>query len=537
VVDTTPPVISGVGAGATIECPAEPNFSEPTASDACGPVTFGFEDVTTPGACPQEFSVTRTWTATDECGNQTTASQTINVADTTPPVISGVGADDTIECPAEPVFSEPTATDACGPVTFGFEDVTTPGACPQEYSVTRTWTATDDCGNQTTDSQTIDVVDTTAPVIVCAPGNTIACESDLVFTPPTATDDCDPTPVITMVETDTTGGPGFGETTYTRYWFATDACGNASDTCAQVILRERCPEACTFTIGGWSSSCPESQQGDLMSIQPGCIRDHYFSTVFPGGMVTIGHASGFTATWTSAAAIEAFLPDGRAPNVLTGDLTDPVSTSAGILASQILALTLNREYSCAGIFTDVGLSPADYCYGEQVIGNDCGKFAGLTVDEFLMLANKAVGGKLNVLNGYDASLSDLNYTATCLNELFSECDPFAGTFLLTYYGEEAAQTAAKGEDELVPKEFALSQNYPNPFNPASVIEFALPEAAFVRLEVFNVLGQKIQTLVEGNLATGYHSVTWDASDVSSGVYFYRISAGDFVETKKMLLLK
>jgi hypothetical protein len=542
VVDTTAPVISGVGGDATLECPSTPQFSEPTAEDACGPVTFGFVDVRTDGSCPQEYSVKRTWTATDECGNMAQASQTITVVDTKPPVISGVGADDTIECPAEPSFSEPTASDSCGSVTFGFADKTTPGNCPQEYSVTRTWTATDECGNTASASQTIHVVDTTAPVIACAPNGVIACEEDPIFTPPIVSDNCDSDPVIIMIGTDSTSGPGFGETTFTRSWYAVDACGNASDTCSQEILRERCPEACTFTIGGWGTECPDPQMYDGASLQPGCIRDYYFSFVFPGGSVSIGDASGYTATWYSSAAIAEFLPDGSTPGVLYDDYDNPTTTSAGVLASQILALRLNREYSCAGVFTLVGLSPADYCYGDFVIGGDCGKFSGLTVDEFLGVADMAVSGNTGVLDPYSASLGDLTFTASCLNEQFSGCDPFAifldggavaGLLSGDWENAEAQSTAG----EQLPVEYGLSQNYPNPFNPASVIEFALPAGGHVRLEVFNVLGQRVETLVDGEMPAGYHSVTWDASSNSSGVYFYKITASDFVATKKMLLLK
>jgi len=80
-------------------------------------------------------------------------------------------------------------------------------------------------------------------------------------------------------------------------------------------------------------------------------------------------------------------------------------------------------------------------------------------------------------------------------------------------------------------------NSPNPFNPATEISFTLPEAAQVKLEVFNITGQRVATLVEAELDAGHHAVTWDASASASGVYFYKLTAGDFVETKKMMLVK
>src|SRR5437867_7625283 len=136
-------------------------------SDNCDPnPRLDVADVTTPGACPQAKSITRTWTARDACGNTSTASQTITVTDTTKPVISGVGGQQTIECDQTPVFSQPTVSDNCDPnPSLSFADVTTPGACPQARSITRTWTARDACGNTSTASQTITVTDTTTPVI------------------------------------------------------------------------------------------------------------------------------------------------------------------------------------------------------------------------------------------------------------------------------------------------------------------------------------------------------------------------------------
>jgi hypothetical protein len=89
----------------------------------------------------------------------------------------------------------------------------------------------------------------------------------------------------------------------------------------------------------------------------------------------------------------------------------------------------------------------------------------------------------------------------------------------------------------LPMEYALAQNYPNPFNPATEISYTLEQAGEVRFEVFNMLGQKVATLFEGYSEAGNHSVSWDASAQASGVYLYRLTAGEFVETRKMMLLK
>ncbi len=101
-------------------------------------------------------------------------------------------------------------------------------------------------------------------------------------------------------------------------------------------------------------------------------------------------------------------------------------------------------------------------------------------------------------------------------------------------------TPATGlEDNLqgIPESYALHQNYPNPFNPQTHIKYALPHAGHVTLTVFDVLGRKVATLVDARKEAGYHLVTLDATQFSSGVYFYQIQAGKFVQIKKMILLK
>ncbi len=106
------------------------------------------------------------------------------------------------------------------------------------------------------------------------------------------------------------------------------------------------------------------------------------------------------------------------------------------------------------------------------------------------------------------------------------------------YSTYSRSFAAKAASEsTLPQVFTLNQNYPNPFNPTTTISYSLPTTADVRLDIYNVLGQCIATLVNGPQEAGEHSVEWDAGQYASGVYFYRLSTAEAVVSKKMVLLK
>jgi hypothetical protein len=107
-----------------------------------------------------------------------------------------------------------------------------------------------------------------------------------------------------------------------------------------------------------------------------------------------------------------------------------------------------------------------------------------------------------------------------------------------HYSEGVRSSLLTGvEDRSMPASYALAQNYPNPFNPSTTIRFALPEAGEVSLIVMNTLGQKVATLLDGVQVAGYHTVTFSAQGLPSGVYFYRLQTGTFTETKKLTLLR
>jgi protocatechuate 3,4-dioxygenase beta subunit len=93
------------------------------------------------------------------------------------------------------------------------------------------------------------------------------------------------------------------------------------------------------------------------------------------------------------------------------------------------------------------------------------------------------------------------------------------------------------DEEIIPKQFSLFQNYPNPFNPTTTISFDLPERSKVQLKIFNILGEEVKDLINEERTAGHYNYNWNANGLASGVYFYKLQAGDFVQTKKLILIK
>src|SRR5678816_2648678 len=149
VIDDQAPTIGGQGSNGTVECPASPTFTAPTASDTCGGATVhDLGATTTAGTCGNTYTSTKSWNATDDCGNTSgTVSQTIMVIDDQAPSIGGQGDNGTVECPESPTFTAPTASDTCGGATVhDLGATTTAGTCGNMSLTHISETATHECG-------------------------------------------------------------------------------------------------------------------------------------------------------------------------------------------------------------------------------------------------------------------------------------------------------------------------------------------------------------------------------------------------------
>jgi len=190
---------------------------------------------------------------------------------------------------------------------------------------------------------------------------------------------------------------------------------------------------------------------------------------------------------------------------------DGITTIA--LNSPVALRGLQLELKGAGVTTPVSLldNQIDLLYGEQ----DNGIRVGLLDLQGEAIIESGTQGVIELSGEFEiteAIVSDMNHRGL-------------------------AVSIGAAKETSLPTEFALHQNFPNPFNPTTEISFSLPVAADVKLEVYNVMGQQVATIVDRFMEAGRHSVTFDGRAVASGIYFYRLEAGEVVETRKMVLLK
>ncbi|MBO6943377.1 MAG: gliding motility-associated C-terminal domain-containing protein, partial [Psychroserpens sp.] len=214
-----------------------------------------FSDSVADGACANESVITRTWTLVDECGNTTTQVQTITIEDTTAPTFT-VPADITIECDQDPSDLSLTGdvTDEADNCSTGldatFSDTVADGACANESVITRTWTLVDDCGNTTTQVQTITIEDTTAPTFTVPADVTLQCSDDLADISLTGdvTDEADncSTGLEATFTDDIADGSCVNEAIVTRTWTLTDDCGNTTTLVQTITIEDTTPP--TFTV-------------------------------------------------------------------------------------------------------------------------------------------------------------------------------------------------------------------------------------------------------------------------------------------------
>jgi len=159
---------------------------------------------------------------------------------------------------------------------------------------------------------------------------------------------------------------------------------------------------------------------------------------------------------------------------------------------------------------------AVYCHAQYAIKNDA----------FVTGSVQSTDSTTYNLN----SVAGQNLTGISENDEFVVYSGFL-------YPEEAIASALKGELSDLPVKFELYQNYPNPFNPSTHIKYALPKASHVTINVYNIIGQHILTLIDADKQAGYHTIVFNIEHLPSGLYFYSINADHYHQVKKMVVIK
>ena len=623
VVDNTPPVFTSVPMDMTLDCNDDPVFGTPTAEDACGMVTITHVDVETGGSC--DGSATRTWTATDECGNTATASQTINFSDTNPPVFTSVPGDESVECTDDVVFGTPEANDDCGDVTITHMDMTltaveggfsgdqevpasgsngsgsvtgtykastgklmidvsfeglmdttaaahihnapvganggvvfalpiptgvteggfsymveldadqaaefeagnyyinihTPAVPSGEIraqlfnktcigTATRTWTATDECGNTSTASQSIRFEDTEAPIASGTPADiTISCGDPIEFgDAPTWTDNCD-TDIFTSVEDSTEDADCPNTLTYVRTWAAIDDCGNLGTAKQRIFVEDLEPPVFTYV--------PPTQDIDCMV--PPFNFEEPIAVDNCGGTVTltfVDEAPNGSICDIGAAFNRAYTATDECGNTATVDVQIWVNADQG--GPEFTFVPEDLTFYCAD---------GEPVIPDAVAVDDCDPDVMITFeDEFNTDPDDCGNGY-----GYDIIRT---WTAT------DHCGNTTTAVTLAWVKGPLSRPAgnvinnggfiSNEGDVLVNNILSIS---PNPADDNLNVIFTSEVEQNASIRVFDILGKNVLSRVE-NAVEGTNVANIAVSGFTPGTYLISIGFGDSVITKKFI---
>jgi len=534
--DTKVPVLVGIlPSNITIECDvAVPPAPTLTAIDNCDPIVpVVLTQTTVQGSCPQNQSITRTYTAIDDCLNKTTYSYVITIKDTKAPVFVGIlPGNITIECD-QPIPAAPniTATDNCDlSVPVVFTQVTAPGSCIGETFVTRTFSATDDCGNNVIYTYTITRKDTKAPILNGVPANiTIECTDPIPHLPTnvTATDNCDPAPKILFNETNTQS-PWIQLCEYfnysiTRTWTAIDNCGNKTVKTQVISIRDTHAPIWKSTPPAFITvQCDEDNDNNVDPVPydacdqtPSLLEEFYYEPWLNECV------NSYTAiyTWTAGDKCGNILQFTQ--HIYVVDTEAPVfKCPANIVVNSAIPvvvkwLTPIADDYCDGLTTPVqvkGPLPGSTFQPNSVTTivyeatDECGNKS--TCSFTVTITTKGGGVKIGIVDNDELTNEKLK-------------------------SQSAAVRVVVNLNALP----VLYQNEPNPFEHTTEIKFMLPVQADVNIGIYDLVGKLIKE-VKANYQAGENSITINNYDLpGSGIYYYRLQMNDFTDTKKMIFIK
>jgi len=342
IVDTTAPSFNEeLPADMTVDC-THPEADVLTASDNCQDVSVNFEENIAAGSCPNQYTVTRTWSVSDDCGNSTSHTQVIEVVDNTAPVITG---DVEVMIPCEDYSEEvphATASDNCGEVTLTWTDSPVSGGCVLPIGqYVRVYTATDACGNSSSFEQILTLTDNTPPVISCPADLTIECDETIPYEMATATDNCSGAEVTMSEEII----PGSCPQSYTivRTFTATDNCDNSS-TCAQTITVQDTTAPVIFCPADYTAECSDEHPLEAATATDNCGE----VTITEVADTTYSCANSYVVTRTFTAVDECNNSSTCTQTITIQDTTPPVIFCPADYTAECSATSTRRRRAPRG---------------------------------------------------------------------------------------------------------------------------------------------------------------------------------------------
>ena len=621
-IDVTAPSVEVAPADVTIECGAEVPGYEPVWSDNCAEeLELAAASSTSQDGCIQVIS--QSWTAVDPCGNSTTVSRTITIVDSTAPVFTYAPENEERNCTDEDNIAVATASDICSDVTVTRNDVIVPGQCPASYTIERTYTATDACGNQASYTQVINVSDNSAPVWGANVTEFVyECGSDAEVVTPVASDDCSEYTVsYTDGETMQLGCTGAFE----RAWVAVDACGNASNEFVQYISFEDttdptlsgCPAdlvlncedavpapASVTAFDGCDSDVQVYYEENILGETPaeGSIAD--CDLITPARPA--GNSCGYSYDW---AMMMYNMPNAhRWYQVVGGSLVQYPGGSIHLVAQLENVLNPGTGWNvdvwfeggwdwaawssqsfptsykadCGGV--DANFASWTYFLlqaGPNAELSGYGNYAGSAINLAHAPANNYFGFQLgDGANNYNAAdnafggwfsysgtfrtNADQNFTNVsgagdfafeldCCPDYTIErqwtavdCSGNSTTCTQSISFSPSASSNGGSEGQSVINTEAISnerigseiQVSPNPTNTNAMFTFKAAHQAKTTLELYNLTGQKVADVFIGVVDAGsVYNVNFNVSDLAAGLYTYRLTNGNDVKIDRLIIGK
>jgi hypothetical protein len=622
-IDVTAPAVEVAPADAEIECGEEVPSYSPIWSDNCADsedLTLSNSQEITEDPCTTV--IYQSWTAVDPCGNSTTVSRTITIVDSTAPVFTYVPENEERDCNADNNVAAAYADDSCSDVTITHSDVVVPGACPASYSIERTYTATDVCGNSSSYTQVINVTDSSAPVWGENAGSFVyECGSEADVVTPVASDNCSE---FTVSYTDGESMANGCTSSFERTWVATDACGNASLPFVQLISFEDTTEP---VLNGCPSNLVLNCNDEVpapagVTAIDGCDSDVqvYYEEVILGdapaeGSIadcnlmtparSAGNPCGYPYDW--AMAMFNMPTAHRWYQVVDGSLVQYPGGSLHLVAQLENVLTPGTGWNVDVWFNggldwaawstqsfptsfkaDCGGEDANFASwtyfllqaGEGAELNGYGNYEGSVINLVHAPANNYFGFQLgdgaNNYNGADngfggwfsysgsfrananqnfsnvSGAGDFAFELDCCPDYTIErqwtavdCSGNTSTCTQTISFSADAPSNGGNEGQSTINTEAVSNERtstivvaPNPANSNALFTFKAAYAAKTSLEVFDLTGKKVADVFMGTVEAGAsYNVNFNVSDLATGMYTYRLTNGSDVKIDRLIINK